>query len=355
MFTIKKIKTLLLLNNDKIIRFKCYFKKFMTSFLALWFFVIHWSILPSEATFENSYLLYFIYSVTLVSSLYCLSSMFSYSANDSCLENNDFNRFLKFNAAMISLEYVLIDYGDVIYEYALNNQEKTIAIMAGVIITIVINKIFMPKDTESFDSIAVSRGITAKQLPSASKMYKRTKKQENLVAVHEVGHAIFHAGANIMPSTFEINVIGNDKAEGFVRTFSDRNLDYSKDKIWSMYMLLGGYCAEKHFLGDHGFGCNSDLRRWERLAIRYLIHSEKVHYYSLPKNDIELKHNANLLIKLRNIQMKRIEKFFESNKKLFMEIVEEVKRLKILNNDAMKPFLDLVKWDNSIERLNLPK
>jgi hypothetical protein len=356
----KKCKTFLSLNKDLLSELKDIAQKLATFFIISSFLFFHITMIPSGEAFEVGYAGYVMAPIVLIGILYCIKNIFECFSSYRDSYKSEITTFLKLNICFAFVEIILSHAGNDIYRYILSNPKESIAVVVGAYISSYLYNMFSHNDTgyshyEYFSNHGIAARKSVNLVINTGSNLHRTSKQEDMVAIHEVGHAIFHAGANIIPDTFEINIVGNKGSEGFVRTFADSNLDSSNDKIWSMYMLLGGYCAEKHFLGDHGFGCNSDLKKWESLAIRFLTHSEKVHYYSNPKTTLELENNVKLLKQLRKIQMNRIYKFFEKNKDVFMEIVTEIKNVKIMDKDNITPYLSKVEWDSSITRLNFKR
>lgn len=252
------------------------------------------------------------------------------------------NKGLSLNKTLSYLTFILIyllmvfsvnEWGENIISLLKGKEFEFLMVISGIII---VNKIY---------NISIkTENINFKKIKN---------KPEIITATHEVGHAIFNLGLNNLPNDFEINIKGNRRSHGFVRTISESQLELSRDKVWYMYMLLGGTCAEKYYFRDNAFGSKSDLRRWESLAIDYLTHSTKVHYYTKPKNNLELKHNNKLLSRLKSIQIKNIYTLFNKNKKLMDILIKELMDEKIIKKEGFLKYSESINWHDKIPKVNI--
>ena len=99
-----------------------------------------------------------------------------------------------------------------------------------------------------------------------------TKKERNITAYHEAGHAIV---AHFLPNTdpvHKISIIARGQAGGYTLKVptEDKHMHTKTEYIEEIAVLLGGYLTEKSIYKEVTTGATSDLRRATSIARRLI-------------------------------------------------------------------------------------
>ena len=99
-----------------------------------------------------------------------------------------------------------------------------------------------------------------------------TKKERNITAYHEAGHAVV---AHFLPNTdpiHKISIIARGQAGGYTLKVptEDKHMHTKSEDIEEIAVLLGGYLTEKNIFGEVTTGATSDLRRATSIARRLI-------------------------------------------------------------------------------------
>ncbi len=102
----------------------------------------------------------------------------------------------------------------------------------------------------------------------ARKSRKSTEDERTLTAYHEAGHAIV---GHVLPHADEVHkvsIIARGMAGGYTLSLpdKDRKLQFRREFIDQMAMMLGGYAAEQEIFGDMTTGASNDLQKATKLA-----------------------------------------------------------------------------------------
>jgi len=121
------------------------------------------------------------------------------------------------------------------------------------------------KKVFQFDLI---RAIEKVMLGPERKSHLLSKKEKEITAYHEAGHAIV---ASVLPNAdpvHKISIIARGSAGGYTLKLplEERRLQSKKEFIDDIAMSLGGYVAEKMMFGDITTGPSSDLQMATNLA-----------------------------------------------------------------------------------------
>jgi cell division protease FtsH len=121
------------------------------------------------------------------------------------------------------------------------------------------------KKVFQFDLI---RAIEKVMLGPERKSHLLTKKEKNITAYHEAGHALV---ASVLPNAdpvHKVSIIARGSAGGYTLKLplEDRKLQSKKEFIDDIAMALGGYVAEEMIFGDITTGPSSDLQMATNLA-----------------------------------------------------------------------------------------
>ena len=95
-----------------------------------------------------------------------------------------------------------------------------------------------------------------------------SKKEKEIAAYHEAGHALV---SSTLPGTEpirKISIVARGMAAGYTLKSSkeERKIKTKSEFLAEMATLLGGYCAEKLKFGETTTGANNDLERSSQLA-----------------------------------------------------------------------------------------
>ena len=121
------------------------------------------------------------------------------------------------------------------------------------------------KKVSQFDLI---RAIEKVMLGPERKSHLLTKKEKEITAYHEAGHALV---ASVLPNAdpvHKVSIVARGRAGGYTLKLpiEDRKLQSRKEFIDDIAMSLGGYVAEKMIFGDLTTGPSNDLQVATNLA-----------------------------------------------------------------------------------------
>jgi len=121
------------------------------------------------------------------------------------------------------------------------------------------------KKVFQFDLI---RAIEKVMLGPERKSHLLSKKEKEITAYHEAGHALV---ASVLPNAdpvHKVSIVARGRAGGYTLKLplEDRRLQSKKEFIDDIAMSLGGYVAEKMIFGDITTGPSSDLQVATNLA-----------------------------------------------------------------------------------------
>ncbi|MGC9602666.1 MAG: ATP-dependent zinc metalloprotease FtsH [Minisyncoccia bacterium] len=112
------------------------------------------------------------------------------------------------------------------------------------------------------------RSIEKVMLGPERKSHVLNKKEKEITAYHEAGHALV---ASLLPHAdpvHKISIISRGRAAGYTLKlpFEDRRMQGKKEFLDDIAMSLGGYVAEREVFGDVTTGPSSDLQMLTALA-----------------------------------------------------------------------------------------
>lgn len=121
------------------------------------------------------------------------------------------------------------------------------------------------KKVSQFDLI---RAIEKVMLGPERKSHLLSKKEKEITAYHEAGHALV---ASVLPNAdpvHKVSIIARGSAGGYTLKLplEDRKLQSRKEFLDDIAMSLGGYVAEKMIFGDLTTGPSSDLQGAKAMA-----------------------------------------------------------------------------------------
>ena len=121
------------------------------------------------------------------------------------------------------------------------------------------------KKISQFDLI---RSIEKVMLGPERKSHLLSKKEKEITAYHEMGHALVASLLPYADPVHKVSIISRGRAGGYTLKlpFEDRRLQSRKEFLDDIAMSLGGYVAEKMVFGDLTTGPSNDLQVSTALA-----------------------------------------------------------------------------------------
>lgn len=161
-----------------------------------------------------------------------------------------------------------------------------------------------------------------------------SKKEKEIAAYHEAGHAIV---AHYLPNTNpvqKVSIIARGKAGGYTlkTPLEERSFYFKKEFLDELASILGGYAAEKLIFNDITTGPHNDLEVATELARQLVIKfgmSNKLGPVSLPKQPKEIYFE-------RDYSEKTAELIDEEIKSLIDQALEKATRVLNLKRDKLE-------------------
>jgi len=272
----------------------------------------------------------------------CVNSLYAIYIKD----NKSFTNIISNNIYIYFLIiWVLGFYGDVLYNWSLNNKSESIAVFISVVVSFlafrnVFKKEYIPKESGKFSS--------------AEKPKPLSEKDKRYTAVHEVGHAIFYAYLKKIPDDFRVVINNESKGVlGYVTFFENGTIvEEKKYAEWLMFVYLAGNRAEKFIYGDSTLGGMSDYHSWCQIAKKYLKNGHKGVFYINPENEYEHQENQQKIEDLKLWQEKIIDDFFKENKELIIKFSNALMEKGNMSKKDCDPFFKKVNIIKEIPFLN---
>ncbi|MEK7519482.1 MAG: ATP-dependent zinc metalloprotease FtsH, partial [Patescibacteria group bacterium] len=100
------------------------------------------------------------------------------------------------------------------------------------------------------------------------KSYILSKKEKEIAAFHEAGHALVSSSLPETEPVRKISIVARGMAAGYTLKvpIEDRKMRSKAEFLTDLATLLGGYCAEKLIFGDITTGAANDLEKSSQLA-----------------------------------------------------------------------------------------
>ncbi|HOD97026.1 MAG TPA: ATP-dependent zinc metalloprotease FtsH, partial [Candidatus Paceibacterota bacterium] len=98
-------------------------------------------------------------------------------------------------------------------------------------------------------------------------------KEKHIIAYHEAGHALVTYYSPDADPVQKVSIIARGQAGGYTlkMPLEDRRLQTRKQFLAELAILLGGYTAEKLYLGDISTGAANDLKEASELARKLVM------------------------------------------------------------------------------------
>jgi len=100
-----------------------------------------------------------------------------------------------------------------------------------------------------------------------------SEKEKKIVAYHEAGHALVTYYSPDADPVQKVSIIARGQAGGYTlkMPLEDRRLQTKKQFLAELAVLMGGYVAEKSYLGDISTGAANDLKTASELARKLVM------------------------------------------------------------------------------------
>ena len=121
------------------------------------------------------------------------------------------------------------------------------------------------KEVTQYDLI---RSIEKVMLGPERKSHVLNKKEKEITAYHEAGHALIASVLPYADPVHKISIISRGRAAGYTLKLplEDRKMQSRKEFLDDIAVSLGGYIAEKMVFGDITTGASNDLQVLSNLA-----------------------------------------------------------------------------------------
>ena len=95
-----------------------------------------------------------------------------------------------------------------------------------------------------------------------------TKKEKEIAAYHEAGHALINASLKHTDPVHKVSIVSRGRAAGYTLKLpeEDKHLRSKSEFVDELAVLLGGYCAEKLIFNELTTGASNDLKIASDLA-----------------------------------------------------------------------------------------
>lgn len=212
------------------------------------------------------------------------------------------------------------------------------------------------KKVFQFDLI---RAIEKVMLGPERKSHLLSKKEKEITAYHEAGHAIVASVLPYADPVHKVSIIARGNAGGYTLKLplEERRLQSKKEFIDDIAMSLGGYVAEKMIFGDITTGPSSDLQMATNLAramvtrwgmsdligpIALTDSPGRLQYGETPENGFSETVSTKVDSEVSRIiqdGLKSAEKVLNEHKKAFIAIAEKLIEVETLEQEEYEKIL----------------
>ncbi|KKW05548.1 MAG: Lysyl-tRNA synthetase, partial [Candidatus Kaiserbacteria bacterium GW2011_GWC2_49_12] len=121
------------------------------------------------------------------------------------------------------------------------------------------------KELAQYDLV---RSIEKVMLGPERRSHILNKKEKEITAYHEAGHALVSSVLPYADPVHKISIISRGRAAGYTLKlpFEDKKMQSRKEFLDDIAVSLGGYIAEKMVFGDITTGASNDLQVLSALA-----------------------------------------------------------------------------------------
>ena len=124
------------------------------------------------------------------------------------------------------------------------------------------------KDQKMINQPDLFNSIEKVLLGPERKSHVLSKKEKEIAAYHEAGHALMAASLKNADPVHKVSIVARGKAAGYTLKIpsEDKHLRSRSEFIDELSVLLGGYCAEKLVFNELTTGASNDLKQASELS-----------------------------------------------------------------------------------------
>jgi cell division protease FtsH len=124
------------------------------------------------------------------------------------------------------------------------------------------------KDQKMINQPDLFNSIEKVLLGPERKSHVLSKKEKEIAAYHEAGHALMAASLKNADPVHKVSIVARGRAAGYTLKIpsEDKHLRSRSEFIDELSVLLGGYCAEKLIFNELTTGAANDLKQASELA-----------------------------------------------------------------------------------------
>jgi len=128
------------------------------------------------------------------------------------------------------------------------------------------------RDSKTINMTDLVDAIEKVMLGPARKNKRMDKKETELTAYHEAGHALVGASLEHADPIHKVSIISRGGAGGYTLSVPDKDVHYHSRSYFidQLAMLFGGYAAEELIYGETTTGPSSDLERATSMARKFV-------------------------------------------------------------------------------------
>ncbi len=217
------------------------------------------------------------------------------------------------------------------------------------------------KNKTIIDQGELTESIEKVLLGPERKSYILSKKEKEISAYHEAGHALVATFTGDKEPVRKISIVARGAAGGYtIKTPSEeKRMKNRSDFIADIASLLGGYCAERQTFGEVSTGASNDLERASYLARKLIkefgmskklgpiVFGEKKELKFLGKQFDEEKNYSEKIAEqidqevfdIFNIAQKEAEKVLKNKKQLLEKIAQTLIKKETLEKAELEKLL----------------
>ena len=124
------------------------------------------------------------------------------------------------------------------------------------------------KNQKTINQLDLTNSIEKVLLGPERKSHILSKKEKEIAAYHEAGHALVSASLKHTDPVHKVSIISRGRAAGYTLMLpeEDKHLHSRSEFIEELSVLLSGYCAEKLIFNEITTGASNDLKIASELA-----------------------------------------------------------------------------------------
>lgn len=172
---------------------------------------------------------------------------------------------------------------------------------------------------------------------------RRSDTSEEIISVHEAGHALMYACADRNPS---LRVVMADPrilrgTYGMVSSdLNDTDTHMSHDQVcWRMFTYLAGRAAEQLIFGRISIGSHSDMIQYDQLVAEYFVTLGDPMMRGFVFAGTAPHDNPRRISEVREAQHRALQTFMSANRDLLLEVAQRLKQKRKLYADDLYPLL----------------